>query len=111
MTYTPAGWLALTELRARWSNCPAADPLAEQLLTAARDQVLEYAPVLADGDPIPARYIIAQGLQARAIWEASKANVSPDTDAVGMDGYQVRVYSLAKPVRDLLRPPTTPKVG
>lgn len=111
MTYTAGAWLTVTQLRARWSNCPAADQLAEQLLDAARDQVIEYAPVLAEGDPIPARYIIAQGLQARAIWEASKANVTPDSDSVGMDGYQVRVYSLAKPVRDLLRPPSTPRVG
>lgn len=111
MTYAAGEWLTVAQLRQRWSNCPAADTLAEQLLAAARDQVIEYAPVLAEDQTLPARYIIAQGLQARAIWEASKANVSPDTDAVGMDGYQVRVYSLAKPVRDLLRPPTTPKVG
>lgn len=103
-----ADWLTPAALRAQWASAPSNDALAQQLLDAAKEQVLEFAPVLAEGATIPVRYVLAQGMQARGIWESHRANVNPNEDVVGLEGFQVRMYSMAKPVRDLLRPPQPP---
>lgn len=100
-----ATWHDTVSIRLIWSNAPAADPLLQDLLDAAKAQVIAYAPALVDPAVIPATYRVAHGLQTRAIWESQTANVAGDVDAIGLEGYQVRVYSLAKPVRELLRPP------
>lgn len=103
-------WHTADSLRAVWSNAPSSADLIADLLEAAKFQILEFAPALPDteesgaAEAIPANYRIAQGLQARAIWESQKADVSGDPDAIGLGEYPVRVYSMAKPVRDLLRP-------
>jgi hypothetical protein len=108
-----AEWLTAGTIKTVWSSPPGNTETVSMLLDAARDQVLEFAPVLAEGAPIPARYVLAQGMQARAIWEAHRAAISPDADpSVGIDPYSVRIYSMAKPIKDLLRPPAGPfRVG
>lgn len=100
-------WIAnRAELVKYWASPPADETVVATLLAAAREQVIEFAPVLAEGAPIPERYTIAHAMQTRAIWESHRAAISPDADAaVGIDPYSVRMYSMAKPVRDLLRPP------
>lgn len=103
------GWHTSTTLHKVWSNAPSDEDLIADLLEAAKFQILEFAPALPESDEsgseqeVPANYRIAQGLQARAIWESQKADVASDVDGIGLE-YAVRVYSMAKPVRDLLRP-------
>lgn len=112
-----AEWLTAATIGTVWSQAPA-EPLRSLLVNAAKEQVIEAGMILVDGvrtkaatalaaDPpatLPDRLVIAQGMQARAIWESQKSNVGGDVDAIGLENFQVRVYSMAKPVRDLCDP-------
>lgn len=115
-----ATWHTPATLRAQWANAPKNDAVANQLLSAAKDQVLAFAPSLTSGlividgivqdaspDNPPDRYVFAQGMQARYIWERQIVNVGSE-DAIGLEGYQPRVGSMDKATRDLLRPPGPP---
>lgn len=95
-------WVTPGELKAWWTDCPPADQ-ARELLWAAQDQCIAYAPALDDADP-PARYKRALRLQARELWQAGTRDTAADT--VGMDGYAVRIRPLSAVVRQLLRPPS-----
>jgi hypothetical protein len=68
------------------------------LLAAAQEQCEAYAPALAEGAPVPARYRQAVILQARANWEASRRELG-DADA-----YPVTVQPMDRTIMLLLRP-------
>ncbi len=73
----------------------------ELVLVAAREQCEAYAPVLADPDDPPARYILAQALQAKAL---STAGFVGEGDQMGGYGEGVTVYPMDWQVKNLLRP-------
>lgn len=70
-------------------------------LEAAKSQVLAYAPPLDDGAPIPQSYAIAQLMQTRNIWNASK--VSPAGN-IGDGSFASTPFPLDWMVRQMLRP-------
>jgi len=70
-------------------------------LEVAKSQVLAYAPALANDAPIPEAYAVAQLMQARNIWNASK--VSPSGD-INTGSYASTPFPLDWQVRQLLRP-------
>lgn len=96
------GWLTLDRARLDWPDAPLDDILLHRILTAAKEQCEAYAPFL--GAPpvvIPARYVQAQAMQARALYQSIIAN---QNDTVGVDGFAVRVFPLDFTIRALLRP-------
>jgi len=100
-------WANAADARAIWPDAPTGgaeeDALLERLLDAAQEVCAAYAPVLADGAAIPARYREAVCQQARAIWQ----NMERDGDVIGFgDNYAVRVRPLEPSVKGLLRPAT-----
>jgi hypothetical protein len=102
-------WATLEDVRARWADAPLDDELLAEMMLAAHEQLLEYAPTLLEGDPIPQRYIEAEALQTRALGQAQDR----DGDVIGFnDGFAVRVRPLGAEVRALLRPRRgTPVIG
>lgn len=95
------GWLTLETTRAQWADAPLDDVFLFQILDTAKEQCLAYAPALLLGAPIPQRYVQAELMQARAIYQSVIAN---QQDNVGVDGFQVRVFPLDFTIRALLRP-------
>lgn len=79
------------------------------LLTSARAQCQAFAPALDPDANVPDEYLLAQVLQARALWRSMRANTS---DGIGADGLTVAVYPMDWTVKSLLRPNTArPRVG
>lgn len=72
----------------------------EVYLQAAAAQCSEYAPAVADGEPVPSAYRLAQTLQARALSRAGTIGVA-DTDGM-LD--TVTVFPMDWTVKALLRP-------
>jgi hypothetical protein len=96
-----ADWADLEQARALWADAPDGDDLLGDLLDAAQEICEAYAPALATGAPVPARYTQAVVLQARETWQA----MDRDGDVLGFDGdYAVRVRPLSTSVKSLLRP-------
>jgi hypothetical protein len=96
-----ATWATLEDVRARWADAPLDDVLLGEMLQAAHEQLVEYAPTLVDSATVPQRYIEAEALQVRAIGQAQDR----DGDVLGFgDGFAVRVRPLGAEVKSLLRP-------
>jgi len=94
-------WATLEDVRARWADAPLDHTLLGEMLLAAHEQLLEYAPPWLEGDPIPQRYVEAEALQTRALGQAQDR----DGDVIGFgDGFAVRVRPLGAEVKSLLRP-------
>lgn len=100
-----SGWHTLESARDAWHNAPHSDGDLYRLLDTARDQCEAYAPVLASGEAVPARYLTAQLMQARSVWNSIK------TDAAGAyddgSGFTLRTFPLDWAVKAILRPVTT----
>ena len=72
-------WLTAAEAREEpyWPKCDVfEDDALTLLLTSAREQCEDWAPVLSDPDDPPERYRLAQAMQARALWRAQRSNAS-----------------------------------
>jgi hypothetical protein len=96
-----ATWATLEDVRARWADAPLDDVLLGEMLLAAHEQLVEYAPAIVEPATIPQRYIEAEALQVRAIGQAQDR----DGDVLGFgDGFAVRVRPLGAEVKSLLRP-------
>lgn len=94
-------WATLDQVRDRWADAPLNDELVTEMLEAAHEQVAAYAPTLAEGTPIPQRYIEAEILQLRALGQSQQR----EGDVLGFgDGFAVRVRPLGEDVKALLRP-------
>ncbi|WP_157001436.1 hypothetical protein [Agromyces laixinhei] len=95
-------WCTLDSIRDEWPDAETIDdgPLW-RLLSLAREQVLAYAPTLAEGDPVPERYREAQRVQARNVWNASR--VAPD-GGIGSDDFVIRPFPLDWHVKQIIRP-------
>lgn len=95
------GWLTLEQARQLWADAPLDDVFLAKLLDTAKEQCVAYAPVLAVGAAVPARYSQAQLTQARALYQSTIAN---QNDNVGIEGFTVRVFPLDFTIRAMLRP-------
>lgn len=94
-------WATIDQVRDRWADAPLDDDMLTSMLDAAHEQCTAYAPVLAAGAPIPARYLEAEVLQVRALGQSQDR----DGDVLGFgDGFAVRVRPLGEDVKSLLRP-------
>lgn len=107
MTATPwevqpyDGWASLEAARAQWADAQTMedDELTGYLQTAYEQCVAFIEPV--EGTLIPARYVQAQIMQARAVWRSIE---SGDDNQVGPDGLTVTVFPMDWTVKSLLRP-------
>lgn len=99
----PDGWLNIETARIGWPDAEVVDDyLLAELLDVARHDVLEYAPVLDAGDPVPANYRRAQQMQARNRLNAG--SVDPSTGEDGGMSYALHPYPLDWHIKQLLRP-------
>ena len=96
-----ASWLSLEQARGQWADAPLDDVFLYQILDSAKTQCIEYAPALAANAVIPANYLQAQVMQARALYQSVIAN---QNDNIGVEGFTVRVFPLDFTIRALLRP-------
>lgn len=101
-----SGWHTLDSARSTgWDDAiEMPDVQLWNLLETARGDVLEFAPVIAENDPVPLRYCAAQLMQARNRWNAGLAN--PANGDIGGDGFALTVFPLDWQVKQLLRPTT-----
>lgn len=99
------GWHTLESARDAWHGAPRSDGDLYRLLGTAREQCEAYAPVLAVGEAIPPRYMTAQLMQARSVWNAVKTDASGAYD--DGTGFTLRTFPLDWAVKALLRPVTT----
>jgi hypothetical protein len=58
-------------------------------------------PIIAPVGGVPVHYRQAQLMQARAIWQSTKANTQ---DQLGTDGFVVTVFPMDRTVKNILRP-------
>lgn len=88
-----------------WPDADRMDPASlASFLDVAQEQCLEYAPVLPEGAPVPARYRLAVIYQARDVRRAALR--SGDSETIGDGAFPVRVAPMSLTVRSLLRPPS-----
>lgn len=92
------GWHTLESARRMWADAPFSDEELFELLDSAKTAVVDFAPVY---EFLPPRYVRAQLMQARAVWNATKAG---SENEIGPDGFSTTVYPLDKNIRQLLRP-------
>lgn len=96
-----AGWATLEDARANWAD---ADDLEDDdltsLLQAAYEQCEAFAPAVT-GTLVPESYVLAQVMQARAIYRSTQ---SGRDDQIGVDGLTVTVFPMDWTVKNLLRP-------
>lgn len=108
-----ATWHTLESARSEWIDAPLDDDQLNELLEVARDAVLAFAPAL-DGevvsddgylsvipDTIPTAYRVAQLMQARNVWNSTKASPTGDFDG---GGFSLTTFPLDWQVKQLLRP-------
>lgn len=99
-------WAGLEEARGLWSDAPLDDDLLGSYLESAHEQCVSYAPALPTPEEgqeqeVPERYVVAEVMQARAIYRSLRAG---NQDQMGPDGFTVTVFPLDFNVKALLRP-------
>lgn len=91
---------------AREADWPDAREMSDmtlyELLETAKHDVIEFAPVLAEGQPIPPSYRMAQLAHARNRWNAALAD--PGTGDIGGEGFAIPARPLDWQIKQLLRP-------
>jgi hypothetical protein len=96
-------WATLADARepGLWPDAASIDDATlTTLLDAAGEQCVAYAPALADGDPVPARYVQANVQAARDLWGSYRS----EGDTIGLGDFGMRRLPLAPRVKLLLRP-------
>lgn len=101
------GWVESVDLAADWWDAPDQPQLIE-LLGAAHENCLAYAPALEEGAPVPKAWAQAQVLWTKHLYARDK---SGNKEAVGPDGYAVSTFPLVLEARSLLRPRKSPYEG
>lgn len=85
-----------------WPDAMGLEPAGvEHFLRVAHEQCWEFLNHKTDPDPVPARYLQAQIMQARA---QHRSGVVGEGNQVGPDGLTVTVYPMDRSVKALLRP-------
>lgn len=95
-------WVTLDFARKLWKDAPADDDILTTYLTAAQVACAAYAPPLLVGSPVPSNYALAVVMQARNIWNSSKA--APASGDFDNGGYGLSSFPLDWQVQQLLRP-------
>lgn len=100
-----ADWYTIADEQRLVGAWPAA-PIEQQelcgmLLNTARDQIIAYAPPLADGEALPDRYVLAQLYQVRNLWNAGRADGNGE---IGSDDFNFTPRPLDKTIKNMLRP-------
>jgi len=98
------GWVDTQEDLAKWPDANRDMDGLAQYLQAAYEQCLEFLPpadVEPLPDPIPERFVLAQLLQARALYRSA---IAGSNDQIGPDGMSVTVFPMDWTVKNLLRP-------
>lgn len=103
------GWHTLDSARIEWPDAQSvSDIRLFQMLELARQQVVAYAPALAEGVRPPYNYREGQLMQARNILNAGRAESGDE----GTDTFMLRPFPLDWMVKQVLRPKSvTPAVG
>jgi hypothetical protein len=101
-----AQWHTVASARDEWPDAPVdeddGDDLLTSLLAVAQDAVIAYAPAVETPlTDIPDGYRHAQLMQARNVWNSSKAKPSGDFDG---GEYGLSSFPLDWQVRQLIRP-------
>lgn len=92
----------LERLRNAWDDAPVEQlELLGMLLEVAQEQVIAYAPTLAEGAPLPSRYVLGQLMQAKALWDAGR--VSSDGE-IGDGSFTFTPRPMDKTTRGIIRP-------
>lgn len=97
-----ATWHTIESARDLWVDAPLDDEYLGELLEVAQGAVLAYAPALADTD-VPVSYRQAQLMQARNVFNASKAAPGGEFDG---SSYGITTHPLDWQIKQLLRPRT-----
>jgi hypothetical protein len=99
-----AGWHTIDSARDEWTVGEATvdDRRLWQLLELAREQVIAFAPALAEDAAIPSSYRAGQLMQAQNLYNAGA--VDPATGSTGDDQFALRPYPLDWMVKQVLRP-------
>lgn len=104
-----SGWHTLDTAIAEWPSASSiADPKLWSLLELARQQVVEYAPVLAADTTVPPNYRQAQLAQARNLLNAILAD--PSSGGQTEEDFVLRAYPVDWMVKQILRPKRGVKV-
>ena len=98
---TDDGWHTLETARDQWTDAPYQDEILTDLLEIAQEQCLAYAPLPDSNAPLATHYRVAQLMQARSIWNATK--VSPSGD-LGDGTYVITPKPLDWMIKQVLRP-------
>jgi len=96
------GWHTVDSARDGWDDAPDADADLYELLELAKEAVIEYAPVLAEGEYPPLRYRKGQRMHAENIWNACRVNPASGGDGDGT--FVLRPFPLDWQVKQMLRP-------
>lgn len=105
------GWVDPATDLDEWADAPLDEDILARYLTAGHEQCEAYLPHIIDADtglgtpvvpdPVPARLVLAQIMQARALYRAALAGSG---DQIGPDGLTVTVWPMDRTVKALLRP-------
>lgn len=97
------GWATLDDARSQWADAEVIpDHVLWELLEIAKHQVIEFAPVLAEGVMVPRHYVKGQLMQARNILNSSRVDAANGGD--GEDTFMIRTFPLDWMVKQQLRP-------
>ncbi len=97
-----ASWVDPSEpiVDAIWPDAPADEDTLTLFLNAAQGQCEAFAPVLAEGQPVPDNYRLAVLYQARAL---QRSSVAGGNNQLGED-FPVTLFPMDLTVKNLLRP-------
>lgn len=91
-----------TRLLAAWEDAPIENvEVCGFILEVAQEQVLAYAPTLAEDVPVPSRYVLAQLQQARNLWNAGSVTSGGE---VGVESFSYTPRPLDKTIKAIIRP-------
>ena len=96
------GWHTLDSARDEWTDAPTTDASLWTVLEIAKEQVIEFGPLIPEGDLPPTRFVQAQLMQARNTWNA--VVVDPSNGQIGDDSFQIRPFPLDWSVKNVIRP-------
>lgn len=100
--YSVAGPEQIDRLLGAWPDAPVEnEEVCGLILSTAQEQVLAFAPVLADGAVVPDRWVYAQLQQSKNLWDAGRVSSGGD---VGVEGYTFTPRPLDKTVKSIIRP-------
>lgn len=102
-----SGWQTIAGIRLSWRDAPRSDIVLYNLLSVARSQVEAWAIPVPETDPPTltrpsTNLVVAQGMQARNIWNAIKTD--PSTFGIGEGEFVIRPFPMDPVVKDLIRP-------